>query len=150
MTAWTTCPYIRKDGQTNPDVKDLPKTALYNTADGSLLNSIAYILTNASEHATSATSLLKHFFLDPENAINPNVKYGQVVRGPPGRQEGSYTGILDFRSMVKVVNSILVLKNAQSAAWTEELESGMKEWATKYLSWLESSEQGHKAAESKK
>ena len=143
---WTTCPYVRRDGQVNPDVRTLPGgTALGSTTRATLLNALAYVLTGTQSYSANAVQYIKVFFLDAETAINPEMDFAQVVRGPPGDQRGEYIGILDFRSIVKVVNAVQILKRSASPDWTGEVEGAFQAWTAKYLDWLMTSPQGQKA-----
>ena len=83
--------------------------------------------------------------MDPDTGINPSAAYAQVIRGPPGNQQGGYEGVLDFRSLVRVVNAVQVMRAMNSPEWTSDVEEGLKEWATQYLDWLQNSTQGQKA-----
>lgn len=75
--------------------------------------------------------------------MNPNMNYGQVVRGPrPENQIGTFTGPLDMRGLVKVVNAIMILKESNSQDWTSEIDQSMESWMTQYLSWLQTSDIG--------
>src|SRR3984957_3838356 len=104
----------------------------------------------------SQVLFIKTWFIDSETRMNPNLKYAQMNRGPAG-QFGSHTGILfvshssfypvihltilslqsDLKCMAKIVNSILLLRKANSTAWTEEIDSQMVAWTTTYIQWLE-------------
>jgi len=91
------------------------------------------ILTGAEQHSINAVQYTRAFFLDSETAINPNAAYAQVIRGPPGSQEGGYEGVLDFNSLVKVVNAVQVLRFSGRPEWSGDIEAGILDWAGKYL-----------------
>jgi hypothetical protein len=79
--------------------------------------------------------------------MNPNMNFGQIVRGPgKDGQAGTFTGILDLRGIVKIVNSVLVLKESESPEWTNERDQGMKQWMSEYSSWMEGSALGKNTA----
>lgn len=103
------------------------------------------ILTGAEQHSINAVRYTRAFFLDSETAINPYAAYAQVIRGPPGSQEGGYEGVLDFNSLVKVVNAVQVLRFSGRPEWSGDIEAGILDWAGKYLGWLQASQQGQKA-----
>lgn len=94
-----------------------------------MLNALAYVLTGSRQYSTNAVQYIKTFFLDPETGINPNAKYAQVIRGPPGDEEGGHERVLDFRGLVKVLNTVQVLRAANSPEWTGEVERAMQDWA---------------------
>jgi hypothetical protein len=108
-------------------------------------NAIAAVASGSESHEISAVDFINTFFLDNKNKMNPKVEFGQVVRGPPGTQAGSYMGILDMRSLVKVVNAVLVLRETQSPYWTQDRDDKMTDWARQYVRWVETSPVGQKA-----
>jgi hypothetical protein len=77
--------------------------------------------------------------------MNPNMNFGQVIRGPGASgRTGTFTGILDARGMVKVVNAIGIVRTANSPDWPA-LDGLMIKWANEYVSWLINSPSGKKA-----
>lgn len=143
-TAWTTCPYITKDGKVNPDVRTLKGPASINAVSQyALYGSIAYAAKAESKYSQGVANAIDTFFLNPDSKMNPNMNYGQVVRGPgPDGQKGTFTGILDLRGVVKIVNSIFVLKSGASADWTNARDQAMHNWFMEYIMWLEESDIG--------
>lgn len=164
LLAWTTCPYISKDGDRNPDVDDIPDaTALNEMPLGVLYNAIAFALVNGAGpagtagmdaapsdvYAQTAAKFIDTWFLNSATAMNSNLQYGQLIRGP-GKQVGQFMGILDARGFVSVWNSVAILKTLRSSTWTAQRDSAMVAWAKQYMNWLVSSELGQKAAGSPK
>jgi hypothetical protein len=147
-TAWTRCPYISRDGQVNPDVRTLNGPGAINSVSQSILyNAIAYALQKSSTYSQNVAYFIDTFFLNPSTKINPNMNFGQVVRGPgPAGQSGTFTGVLDLRGLVKVVNGIMVIKATASQEWTSERDQGMRSWMAQYAGWLTNSEIGKSAA----
>ncbi|QRW18874.1 alginate lyase [Rhizoctonia solani] len=144
--AWSSCPYKSRDGKVNPDTRDIKSSAYIGQVSQSVLwNAIAAAASGAQSHEKSVADFINTFFLDNKSKMNPKVEFGQVIRGPPGTQAGSYMGILDMRSLVKVVNAILVLRETQSSYWTQDRDDRMKVWATQYVRWVEASAMGKKA-----
>ncbi|KAK7007675.1 alginate lyase-domain-containing protein [Favolaschia claudopus] len=93
---WKTCPYVFRDGQVNPD-RWLPNDfqSFFNLSDAVLYNAIASTFQNdsSSKYSQNAVKFINTYFLDSKTAINPNLNYAQMNRGPNG-QHGEYTGIL--------------------------------------------------------
>ncbi|EIW87469.1 hypothetical protein CONPUDRAFT_34137, partial [Coniophora puteana RWD-64-598 SS2] len=145
---WTTCPYVTRDGKTNPDVRTLRGPTAINDASQSILyNAIAYALTRQTYYSQSVASFLDTFFLDSDTKMNPNLNFGQVVRGPDASgQEGTFTGILDLRGVVKIVNAVLILRGTGSSDWTYDRDQGLLQWSKTYASWLGSAPVATKAA----
>jgi hypothetical protein len=80
--------------------------------------------------------------------MNPHLDFAQLKRGP-GDQVGSRTGVLDLKSMTKIVTGILILRQGRSEDWTAELDEQMNGWCREYIGWLETSplalDEGHSA-----
>lgn len=151
LTAWTTCPYVTKDGQRNPDV-NLPgdSSSMVSMSQAVLYNSLAAILgTSPTTYSQTAASILNVWFVDHKTGMNPHAQYGQVVRGP-GTQSGSFMGVLDLRGMIQVLNGVQVLKLANSSTWTPYLEGQMQIWVAKYDHWMTASDIGREAGNAAK
>jgi hypothetical protein len=164
LLAWTTCPYISKDGDRNPDVDDIPDaTALNEMPLAVLYNAMAYALASGAGptgtagmnaapsdvYAQTAVNFIDTWFLNSATAMNSNLQYGQLIRGP-GKQVGQFMGIVDARGFVQVWNSVAILKTLGSSAWTTQRNSATMTWANQYMNWLVSSDLGQKAAGSPK
>ncbi|KAJ7139931.1 alginate lyase-domain-containing protein [Mycena epipterygia] len=145
---WTTCPYVVRDGKVNPDVRTLNGPSAINSASQSILfNAISYAIIGASDCSQNAASLIDNFFLATSTGMNPNMNFGQVVRGPGASgQQGTFTGVLDLRGIVKVVNSICILKAVGSSDWTNKRDQAMSNWMGNYSSWLVNSDLGKSTA----
>lgn len=79
------------------------------------------------------------------------MNFGQVVRGPgPEGKNGTFTGILDLRGIVKICNAIGILKELGSSQWTNEKDQAMRHWMEQYVSWLTSSDLGKSTAKKAK
>lgn len=137
-----------RDGKVNPDVRDLHgPSILQNMPESVLFNTITYALTKTQAHSQTAARLIDTFFLAPATLMHPNMNFGQLVRGPgKDRQMGTFTGILDFRALVKIVNSAQILKAIKSPDWTSAREQGLTTWMKAYVSWLQTSNIGKETA----
>ncbi|KAH9946788.1 chondroitin AC/alginate lyase [Amylocystis lapponica] len=145
---WTTCPYEAQDGKVNPDVRTLPDSpAIVSVSQSVLYNSVAYVLQKTSVFSQNAAGFIDTFFLAPATAMHPNMNFGQLVRGPgKDNQVGTFTGILDLRGLVKIVNAIQMLKSVQSPDWTPVRDKAMSDWMTQYTTWLTGSPIGQETA----
>lgn len=145
---WTTCPYINKDGQVNPDVRTLNGPSAINSVSQAVLyNAVAYSLAKTTSYSQNVVAFIDTFFLTPSTRMNPNMNFGQIVRGPgPEGRSGTFTGILDLRGLVKVVNAILILKATQSPDWTDARDQAMSTWMGQYAGWLTDSPLGKSTA----
>src|SRR5688572_22934036 len=75
-------PYIRKDGQTNPEVKEYKdKEYMPKMCELVYTLSLAYYFSGNEVYAEHAAKLLKTWFLDPATRMNPNLNYAQAIKG---------------------------------------------------------------------
>lgn len=127
-------PYIRRDGETNPDSQSLKASdrqrieviGTHNEALG-----LAYYFTGEEKYAQKAAQLLRVWFLDPATRMNPNLNHAQCRRG---HNTGTKSGVLDGRMMVRGLEGSLLLAGS-SALSAAELQ-GIRDWVGEYLKWL--------------
>lgn len=137
---WTECKYYQRDGIFNPDIHLTSDSHSFgNLSDSVYLAALAYAATGTSIYSQHINDALHTFFVRNETAMNPNLEYAQVVRGP-GNQTGKHTGILDARGMTKIVSGIEVMRASGAPEWSSETENGMVSWARLHANWLETSE----------
>lgn len=130
-------PYIRRDGETNPQINDFDRNRLGQMLSNVQTLSLAYYFTDKSAYANHAVKLMETWFLNPETKMNPHLKYGQHV---PGREEGRGYGIIDTKGFAHVPDALNFLRNSE--AFTQSFEQGMQAWFTQYLDWLWTSQLG--------
>lgn len=131
-------PYIRKDGQTNPEVKEykdkeyMPKLCeLVHTL------SLAYYFSGDERYAGHAARLLRTWYLDPATRMNPNLNYAQAIKG---ENEGRGAGIIDARHFIKVIDAAGLLQGSKS--WKAADHQVLQQWFADFLTWLQSSKNG--------
>jgi len=129
-------PYIRKDGQVNPETRG--DFVDYSRKDKFFENfntlSYAYFFSDDERYSRKALQLLKTWFVDPDTRMNPNLNFGQ---GVPGVSTGRPFGIIEFGGIAGVIKSIEILKFKNSLS--PELELSMRSWLSEYATWLETS-----------
>ena len=131
-------PYIRRDGETNPESKrDLDQPRVAALGDRLQTLGLAYYFTGDERYAARAAEQLRTWFLDPASRMNPHLRFAQLVRGND-QERGS--GIIDTRWFIETVDAIALIR--QSKAWTPADEAGMKQWFRTYLDWLLTSPNG--------
>ncbi|MDP4209000.1 MAG: alginate lyase family protein [Bacteroidota bacterium] len=131
-------PYIRKDGERNPAIKDIKdKTEMGDMTRDVEILSLAYYFSGNEKYADRATFLIRTWFLSPETRMNPNVNFGQAVSG---KNDGRGEGVLETRGFIKVTDAIGLIRN--SKAWTSADETGMKIWISEFLNWMQTSPNG--------
>lgn len=131
-------PYIRKDGQTNPEVKEYKdKDYMPKLCDFVHTLALAYYFSEENVYAEHAAKLLRVWFLDTATRMNPNLNYGQAIKGV---NEGRGAGLIDTRHFIKVIDAIGLLKG--SKYWKDTDQLGMKKWFADFLNWMQTSKNG--------
>lgn len=138
-------PYIRKDGQKNPDNDKISDDKNFDDMV-SAVNTLswAYYFTGEEKYAAKSTELLRRWFLDTATRMLPNLNHAQMRTGI---DTGVSTGIIDTHEIPKVTDAIGLL--AASKSFTKADEQGLKQWFAEYLGWLRTSKNGRKEAEAK-
>jgi len=131
-------PYIRKDGLTNPEVKD------YNDKENmprlcEIVNTLglAYYFSGDGKYAEHAAQLIRVWFLDKATRMNPNLNYSQAMKGS---NDGRGAGLIDSRHFIKVTDAIGLIQG--SKYWTAKDQEGMKQWFSDFLNWMQTSKNG--------
>lgn len=131
-------PYIRKDGQTNPEVKDYKDKEYMPKLCGVVYTlSLAYYFSEDKVYADHAARLLRVWFLDTATRMNPNLNYGQAIKGV---NTGRGSGLIDTRHFIKLIDGIGLLQG--SSAWKDTDQQGMKKWFSDFLHWMQTSRNG--------
>jgi hypothetical protein len=132
-------PYIRKDGERNPEI--------YLLHDDSQLNALcvdikklgfAYYLTGQEEYAQKAAAQLKVFFIDEATRMNPNLNYAQYI---PGINDGRGIGIIESRALTNIPDAFAMM--ADSKGLTGDVKNGVQAWFAEYLKWMQTSKNGN-------
>lgn len=138
-------PYIRRDGETNPEIQRLSDHRNFDK----LMNSahtlaLAYFFFGDETCAAHATRLLRAWFLDSATRMNPNLQFAQGIRG---RNTGRGIGLIETRGIYRVVDAVGLL--AGSKAWTPADQNGIEDWCAQFLDWMLHSENGKAEAAAK-
>jgi hypothetical protein len=128
-------PYVRRDGEVNPEsdtAGDATRMETMIRSTGTL--ALAWFYTGNEEYASRAAEHLRTWFLDPATRMNPNLNYGQIVRG---KNVGRGSGLIDVREFSGLVDAVGLL--AGSPSWTTADELALRAWFGEYLDWLQTS-----------
>jgi hypothetical protein len=128
-------PYIRKDGQVNPERYTI-KDADYHGSlcrDVNLLG-LAWYFTGDTKYSDHAAKLLKVWFLDKETRMNPNLNYGQAI---PGVTDGRGIGIIDTHVLARLIDGLQLLKDSKSLSAADY--KGIQDWYKAFLHWMQTS-----------
>jgi hypothetical protein len=131
-------PYLRRDGEVNPEVKNYPdKEQMPKLCENVNTLALAYYYSGNETYAKHATTLMRVWFLDSATKMNPNLNFGQAVKGVTnGRAEG----VIDTRQFIYALDAIQLLK--KSSHWTANDQKGLQKWMTEFLVWLRTSKIG--------
>ncbi len=131
-------PYIRKDGEVNPEVRNYSdKENMPKLCENIYDLSLAYYFSNNEKYAEHASKLLQVWFLDTATKMNPNLNYGQAIKGVI---EGRAEGVIDTRQFIFALDGVQLLQG--SKAWTVKKNQALKSWFSDFLNWLNTSKIG--------
>lgn len=131
-------PYMRKDGQTNPEVLEYKdKEYMPQLCEHVHTLALAYYFSEDKMYAEHAAKLLRVWFLDAATRMNPNLNFAQAIKGD---NTGRGAGLIDSRHFIKLVDAIGLLQG--SSYWKEEDQKGMKQWFSDFLQWMQTSKNG--------
>ncbi|MBS1510187.1 MAG: alginate lyase family protein [Bacteroidetes bacterium] len=138
-------PYIRKDGQKNPDNDLISDDKNFDDLI-SAVNTLswAYYFSGEEKYAEKSITLMRFWFLDTATYMMPNLNHAQERTGI---DTGVSSGIIDTHLLPQVVDAISLLR--ASKCWNATDEAGMKQWFTAYLQWLRTSKNGKKESQAK-
>jgi alpha-L-fucosidase 2 len=124
-------PYIRRDGETNPDNFVAHRDAMRRLSRIVPALVAAYQLTSDERYARHAAAHVRAWFVDERTRMNPHLLYGQAIKG---RVTGRGTGIIDTIHLVEVARAVSVLE--QMGALGGETLAATKQWFRQYLEWI--------------
>lgn len=132
-------PYVRRDGESNPELKQFDRDRLGDFTSRLQRLAGAYLLGGRAEHARKAVSMLRTWFINPRTRMNPNATYAQMVPGRNGGL-GRPEGVLDTYSFVEAIDAIRVL---ESGGYLSKKDmKALREWFSEYVDWLRTSDGG--------
>ena len=131
-------PYMRKDGETNPEVKLYKdKDYLPELCSHVYTLALAHYYSGEKKYYNHAIQLISVWFLDTATKMNPNMNFGQAIKG---ENVGRGAGLIDARHFIKVMEAI-ELMNREGAYPKEDLKD-MQAWFAEFLQWMQTSKIG--------
>ncbi|HVX39199.1 MAG TPA: alginate lyase family protein [Gemmatimonadaceae bacterium] len=124
-------PYIRRDGETNPDNFVAHRDAMRRLSQIVPALVAAYQLTGDARYAKQATAHLSAWFVADATRMNPNMLYAQAIKG---KVTGRGIGIIDTIHLVEVARAAAVLERL--GYLKGETLAGVKSWFRDYLQWM--------------
>jgi hypothetical protein len=133
-------PYVNRDGVVNPEVRlYTDKLNMPIVCENIYLLSLAYYFSNDEKYAKHASRLTEVWFLDSATRMNPNLNYGQAVKGVT---EGRAEGLIDSRFFIWAIDGINLLQT--SKYWTPKDQTALRQWFSAFLTWMQTSRIGQK------
>jgi hypothetical protein len=130
-------PYLRRDGEINPDRFTANRAALNSMCDAVFSLGAAAFYLDDTRYAQRAARLVNTWFINPKTRMNPSLEHAQAV---PHVDAGRAAGILDGRVLVRAVQGMEFL--AQTGAWDRKDQAAVHRWFEEYLQWLTHSQNG--------
>lgn len=124
-------PYVKRDGNTNPEIYQFDRVPLASLRDDVETLSIVYYLTGNEKYAQKAISLINRWFIDKQTKMKPNLQFAQ---GIPGLTSGRPNGIIDGLDFYRLLNYVPILK--KSDRWSNKINIGLNKWFYNYYMWL--------------
>lgn len=138
-------PYIRRDGERNPDSRRGTDASLNASMAGTVETlATAYYFTGEERYAERAALLIRTWFLNPDTKMNPNFLYAQAV---PGHNDGRAAGLIESRQFIKIVDSVGLLSG--SGAWMDKDQKALITWFREFIKWMQISTNGKGEADAK-
>ncbi|WP_110647374.1 alginate lyase family protein [Salinicola peritrichatus] len=134
-------PFERRDGEYNQATlsEATDKQRLIDFVGTVKRLAWAYRIDGDPRYAERAIAQLRHWFIDPETRMHPNLRYAQAI---PGRVDGRGIGIIESRLLIELADAIRRLEPALDDATLKAL----KQWYADYLDWLLASDNGRDEA----
>ena len=130
-------PYIRKDGQRNPARFMGNRNDLGSFCTAVLSLAMGAVLLGDPRCAQHAALVLSVWCVDPQTRMNPNLEFGQAVRGI---NTGRGTGIIDTVSLIYAAQGVALL--AAAGLLEPRVLDGVERWFGDYLHWMTTSPKG--------
>ena len=130
-------PYIRKDGERNPDRFVHNRNDLGSMSTAVLTLGLGAYLFDDPRYAQRAAKILDAWFIDPQSKMKPDLEHGQAVRGV---NDGRGTGLIDTVSFIQCVQGIILLGKA--GRLEPAMARALRDWFQLFLQWMTSSAKG--------
>lgn len=125
-------PYINRDGDVNPEVKQYQdKNNIVDLCSNVYTLGLAWYFTGKEKYAAKAAELVRVWFLDTATRMNPNLNYGQAVKGvTPGRQYG----LIETRNFIFLLDGLDLIGTSKSFPASEQ--AALKDWFRAFRLWM--------------
>lgn len=132
-------PYVRRDGQVNPerDGPEFDKSRLRALARDLKALALAHYVTGDAAYANRAAQLIRTWFLDPDTRMAPNMNFAQ---GIPGRVDGRGEGIIEAADLSTVIEAAGMIWGSNALENSDK--AGLRQWYAEFVAWMVTSKNG--------
>jgi hypothetical protein len=130
-------PYIRKDGQRNPDRYMRNRKDLGDLCEAVLALGMGARFLGDTRCADRAAQVLSVWFLDPATRMKPDLEFGQAVRGI---NTGRGTGLIDTVSFIHLTQGVMLAEDAGTL--DKNVAAGVRRWFADFARWMTTSKKG--------
>ena len=124
-------PYVRRDGQTNPDNFVAHRHAMIRFSSIVANLTSAYLLEQEQKYVDAVLRHVRAWFVDEETRMNPDLQYAQAIKGIA---TGRGIGIIDTIHLMEVAQSLYRLEKL--GLLSEDDIKSTKQWFADYLDWM--------------
>lgn len=132
-------PYIRKDGERNPEIEKLDKPKLGRFIRSVKTLTYAYYFSGDERYGNKALEFMRVWFLNEDTRMNPNLNYGQMLPGHDNGK-GRGEGLIETYDFVEMLDCINILAEGEIISGADL--QGVKKWYSDFLDWMLTSEVG--------
>jgi hypothetical protein len=137
-------PYVRRDGQSNPDNFVGHRQALMRLSRIVPALAAAWVLTGDERYSEHAARHLRAWFVDEATRMAPHLRCAQAIHGI---STGRGTGIIDTVHLVEVAQALRALEGAPGLSKAER--DAVVRWFAEYLRWMTTDPNGIEEREAK-
>ncbi|WP_082125084.1 alginate lyase family protein [Aurantiacibacter luteus] len=129
-------PYVRRDGEVNPerDGPEFDRARLRALGEDMKALALAWHATRDDRYAEHAALLARTWFLDPATRMNPHFNFAQ---GIPGRVTGRGEGIIESLDLATTAEALGLL--APSGALSAAEQAAIRQWYGQFAVWMSTS-----------
>ncbi len=124
-------PWVQRDGIVNPEHEKYDLLPLIRMCRNVGILAAVSRLSDRMECAEKAGRFLKCWFLDPETAMTPHLKFAQFT---PGSCSGHPVGLIDGHFFCELLEAVVSLPFTKE--WTPENLAQLRRWFADYFFWL--------------
>jgi hypothetical protein len=133
-------PWVQRDGYINVDNFRKDDAARLDKMSNRVSKlCMAYFFSDDPRFAEKAAELVRVWFVDTATRMNPELTYAQVIPGHDNDM-GHIAGVIFGRTLVNVLAGLALIQH--TAAYTADIDQGVKRWFGEYAGWLTTSGPG--------